>query len=173
MSTQKTRVGFSRAKGVTGLLSRAIMFFTKAPCSHVWLLYFDEDFGCDMVMEAHTEWRLIPYLAFKRKNHIILVYTPKQPIDHGLRLGGSLLGTRYDYAGMLGNLVVIVGEWFRRKWRNPFRSRRSVFCSEGVARAMIAAGYPGLPGSVHEVRPEMILKLFQLDGSKEWQPEST
>jgi hypothetical protein len=168
LAASNVRIGFSYAKGLSGLLSRTIMMFTKAPCSHAWLVYWDQDFQRDMVMEAHTEWRLIPFADFAKQNHIVAVYEPKQSIDVGLRLGGRLLGSRYDVEGLLGNLVVIVGEWLKRKWRNPIRSRRMVFCSEGVARIMQAADYPGTPKDPNSVRPEHLLALLASDGSKEW-----
>jgi len=168
MSTPQVRVGFSNARGVLGLFSRAIRTVTGGKVSHVWLLYYDADFGCDMVMEASTEWRLIPFAYFKQRNSVVRIFAPRIDIDHGLHVGANYLGSRYDAAGMLGNLVPIIGSWLRRKWANPFRSNRTVFCSEGVARVLLAAGYPGLVGSVHEIRPEMLLDLFEHDGSAVW-----
>lgn len=160
-----TRVGFSYGKGAW--LSKLIRLFTRAPCSHTWLLYWDVDFACDMVMEAHYEWRLIPYDVFERQNHIVAVFEPCQSIDAGLREGGRLLGSRYDVGGLFGNLVVLLGEVLRRRWANPFRSQRTVFCSEGVARVLVAAHYPGSETfDLHAVRPEHILNLLSQDGSR-------
>jgi hypothetical protein len=167
MTDTRTRIGFSYGKGLGGLFSRVIMAITGAPCSHTWLLYYDADFESEMVMEAHTEWRLIPFDDFKKKNHIVEIREPIKNIDKGLVLGGRLLGSYYDVGGLLGNFFVIVGEWIQRKWKNPFRSSRMVFCSEGVARVMKYAGYHGLD-SPNEVRPEHILALLRTDGSKVW-----
>ena len=169
MSNEGTRIGFSYGNGLPGLFSKLIMFFTHAPCSHVWLLYWDHDFDAEMVMEAHTTWRLVPFDDFKKKNFIVKIFVPKTSIDAGLKLGGRLLGSRYDVEGLVGNLIVIVGEWFNRKWHNPFRSARMVFCSEGVLRVMRAAAYAGVGSfNVNEVRPEHILNVLETDGSKEW-----
>lgn len=159
---EDTRVGFSTAKGVGGVLSRLVMLFTGDRYSHVWLLYYDHAFGCDMVMEASTTWRLIPLRDFAKHNNIVAIYRPSQSIDEGLREGGRLLGSRYDVEGLLGNVVVVVGEWLRRRWRNPFRSSRQVFCSEGVLRVLQASGYPGAHRlDVDEVRPGQIEALLQ------------
>lgn len=159
---EDTRIGFSTAKGLGGLLSRLIMLFTGDRYSHVWLLYYDHAFGEDMVMEAHTTWRLIPLRDFERKNNVIAVYRPRTSVDDGLRYGGRLLGTRYDTEGLIGNVVVVVGGWLKRRWRNPFRSSRQVFCSEGVLRVLQAARFPGAAAlDPHQVQPGEVERLLR------------
>lgn len=167
-SAPRTRVGFSYARGLAGITSRLIRLVSKSRASHAWLLYYDNDFGCDMVMEAHLEWRLIPFRSFCKHNKIVAVYTPMQVIDRGLRVGGTLLGSSYDVFGLFGMAFVEFGRRIKRRIRNPFRSRRSVFCTEGVARVLRAAGYPGTPADPESVDPEDLLNLFERDGSKLW-----
>jgi hypothetical protein len=144
---------------------------TRGRCSHAWLLYYDQDFECDMVMEAHTEWRLVPFDVFMRKNTIVRIFVPRQSIDGGLKLGGHFLGTRYDVEGaFVGLFLVELFKRFGRKLRNPFRSRRSWFCSEGVVQVLRSARYPGADKlSPSDTTPEDLLKFFERDVSREWQ----
>lgn len=137
------RVGFStRTKSI---FSRLIRWFTGSSVSHAWLVYDDAFFGEDMVIEAtEVGFRLIPLANFKAEgNDVVAVVEPKSPLDVGLRAARTWIGESYDFGGLLGASVVILGRWLKRKWRNPLDSPRSMFCSEAVVMVLQASSYPG------------------------------
>jgi len=135
------RIGFSTTKK---WLSRLIRWFTKAPVSHSWILYFDVDFAQEMVLEATLEGvRIIPYEVFKQHNIIVKTFIPEIPLKQGFAKVGEKLGTLYDFAGLLGMLWVLLGRWFKRKFRNPWDNPQALFCSEFVAQVLRWSYYPG------------------------------
>lgn len=162
----RTRIGFSTPKSWNPL-SAIVRWFTGSRASHAWFLYWDDDFQMDMVLEAHEMGlRLLPFAAFERKNNIVKIVQPRYDIETGLVEMGKLLGTMYDFAGLVGMVVVLVGRSFKRRWKNPFRSPATVFCSEGVARAMLATpGYNGLPWDPETVDPETLIRFFETEES--------
>lgn len=168
MTSLNTRIGFSRAKGLWGLVSRAIMFFTKAKASHTWLMYYSTELKRDMVLDAHqTGFRAVSYALFKEKNHIIEVYEPRVNIDAAVPKAAEWLGTPYDFQGLFGGLVVKVGQWLKRKWRNPARSVNVVYCSESVIRGCAEVPYPGMEVlDPNDADPWELRNLLANDGSK-------
>lgn len=136
-------VGFSTHSG--NVVSRLIRWMTGSKASHTWLLVDDALFGTEMVMEAtEVGFRFITYSRFKAEgNDIVTVVTPAFPLKPGMRQAAMWLGERYDFGGLLGSAVVLLGRWLRRKWKNPLGSSKAMFCSEAVVRVMQAAGYPG------------------------------
>lgn len=156
----RTRIGFSTTNNP---LSRIIRRFTGSECSHVWFVYFDEDFQQDMVMEAHWTYQLIPLKTFARKNKIVDIITPKYPIDDAVKSSVEWLGTAYDVSGLLGMSWVLLGRKLRHLWKNPFRSARNVYCSEAVTRGLLAAHYPLLNRGVdpEAVSPSDLITWFR------------
>ena len=75
------RIGFSTTNH---LLSKIIKKITNSKCSHVWFLYYDENFKCDMVMEAHFTYQVIPFEMFKKNNKIIEIVVPKHLIESSI-----------------------------------------------------------------------------------------
>lgn len=136
------KVGFSTCK--RNVLSRIIRWFTRSQASHAWLLVEGSFLGMDMVMEA-TEggFRLTSYETFRKGHDIVKIVEPSFPLDEGARKAAAWLGESYDYLGLVGSAVVILGRWLRRKWRNPLDAPRSMFCSEAVVFVLQADGYPG------------------------------
>ncbi len=136
--------------------------FTGSKASHAFFVYHDKDFDMDMVMEAHElGFRLTPYDHFKRHNKLVALVTPLQPIDAGLKLiAQRYLGSMYDYAGLIGMAIVMFGRFLKRKWKNPWRGSRYVYCSESVILAMKASpGYEGLDLDSDE-DPQDLLNWF-------------
>ena len=128
----------------TNLISRIIRWFTDSPVSHCSLLYFDVDFGQEMVLESTLEGvRIIPYEVFKQHNNIVRVFIPETPLKQGFAKVGEKLGTFYDFAGLLGMLWVLLGRWFKRKFKNPWDNPQALFCSEFVAQVLRWSYYPG------------------------------
>jgi hypothetical protein len=157
----QTRIGFSTPKKFNPV-SWLVRKLTKSRASHAFFIYRDEDWDADMVMEAHeVGFRLVPLDKFEKKNNIIKVVTPKYPIEVGTKeVALRYVGSRYDFEGLIGMFVVVVGGWFKRRWQNPFRSATNVFCSEAVVRAMM--GSPGYATELDpEISPEALLVYFE------------
>lgn len=162
------KVGFSTHGN--NIVSRLIRWLTKSKASHAWLLVEDPFFGLEMVMEAtETGFRLIPLANFKAEgNNIVALLEPSSPLDEGVKQAGKWLGEHYDFAGLFGASVVILGRWLRRKWRNPFGSPKSMFCSEAVVRVMQASKFPGAEGLDPEATtPQDLLDFFVAAGLAE------
>lgn len=138
-----TYIGFSTPRRFNPV-SWLVRKFTGSRCSHTWFLYHDKDWGFDVVLEAHElGFRVIPFKRFKRANVIISIFTPvAESLDPGVSLvARRFLGTAYDFGGLVGMAVVLLGQWLKFKWRNPFNSR-GVFCSEAAVIALQHAGFP-------------------------------
>lgn len=157
-----TRIGFSTPKHFNPV-SWLVRKFTGSKVSHAFFIYHDRDFDIEMVMEAHElGFRLIPYEHFERHNEMVKVVTPKNPIDVGLQLiAQRYLGTMYDYPSLLGMFIVILGRFIHRKWMNPFRGAKYVYCSEAVILAMRASpGYETLDLD-SENDPQVLMTYFE------------
>jgi hypothetical protein len=166
-------VGFSTAKGPGGLVSRLICWLVQSPASHVWLLYYDELLASWLVLEAHeTGYRIVPFPFFKRKNNIVCILRPSHSLLVGLPESAQWLGSHYDFAGLFGMIVVVLGRILKRTWRNPFRSSRAQFCSEAVTRILHAAKYPGATVLHPDDCDPRQLFYFLKRTSEEWQPEA-
>jgi len=140
------RVGFSTPKSFNPV-SWLVRKFTGSRASHAFFVYHDADWDMDVVLEAHELGiRLLPLAHFERTNRVVKLVTPKYPIDAGLAMvARSYLGSTYDFLGLVGMAVVMVGRFLKRKWSNPFRGSKSVYCSESVILAMLASpGYEKL-----------------------------
>ncbi len=157
-----TRVGFSTPKSFNPV-SWLVRQFTKSQCSHAWFLYTDKDFDMEMVMEAHElGFRLVPFEHFIKKNRVVAVFTPQHSIDEGLKhVATRYLGTMYDYTGLIGMVVVKVGQWLKKKWKNPFRGANNVFCSEAVVISMRwSEGYAQWDQDPDSEDPQALMDYF-------------
>lgn len=159
---EPVRVGFSTPKSFNPL-SWLVRKFTNSRASHAFFVYRDLDWNMDVVLEAHELGiRLLPLDAFERANVIVKMVTPKNPIEVGLRMvAHSYLGSMYDFAGLVGMAVVMLGRFLKRKWKNPFRGSKSVYCSEAVVLALLASpGYETVPLDP-DSSPEDLLTFFE------------
>ena len=135
----KAFVGFSTPKAFNPV-SWLVRKITKSRCSHAWVVYRDELFDRDMVMEAHElGFRTITFEHFSAKNDVVLMVPVDVDVTPGLRILSTHLGEMYDYAGLFGMSFVLLGQRFKRllkKWhkriRNPWASAKLMFCSESV-----------------------------------------
>lgn len=124
-------------------VSWCIRKMTKSRVSHCSVAFFDETLDRIMVLEATKDgFRVVTDDAFEEKNHVLYSVQPYHSLKDGLRAAVRWLGTHYDYAGLLGMSVVLLGRALKRRWRNPFRSSRQQFCSEAVVRVLQASKYP-------------------------------
>jgi hypothetical protein len=156
------QVGFSYRRG--NLVSWLIRKITRSRVSHVWLAIMDPHFGSTiLVMEAEfTGWQMVDLTQFLKKNTIVSLIQPKVSLATGLQLSAKWLGEPYNFEGLLGAFIVVVGQWLKRKWKNPWESPKSVFCSEAIVRILQASNYPGAqnldPGSAS---PGQILTFLE------------
>lgn len=156
------RVGFSTPRAFNPV-SWLVKTFTGSRASHAFFVYFDEAFDMEVVLEAHELGiRLLPLKHFERTNRIVKLVAPAHPIDAGLRkVGQRYLGSAYDFAGLVGMAVVMFGRWLKRRWKNPFRGSKSVYCSEAVILALKSSpGYETFPLS-SESSPQDLLTYFE------------
>ncbi len=165
MSAEKiVRVGFSTPRAFNPV-SWLVRKFTGSRASHAFFVYFDATFEMEVVLEAHElGFRVMPRAHFERYNRVVKLVAPRHAIDAGLRrVGQRYLGSMYDFAGLLGMTVVMIGRWLKRKWKNPFRGSKAVYCSESVILAMKASpGYEGLKLPT-ESSPQDLLDYFERD----------
>lgn len=162
---EPTRVGFSTTNA---LLSRLIRRLTGSKVSHAFLVYRDVDFEREMVMEAvGAGFRIVPLDKFRRHNEVVAIFTPRHPIDEGLRSAVDWLGESYDAGGLVGMALLLVARWLRLRLRrrNLLASSRSLFCSEAVARACRASRYPGFPLDPETTTPEDLFGFFAAEAS--------
>lgn len=156
------RIGFSTPRFFNPV-SWAVRTLTGSRASHAFFVYFDKDWGMDCVLEAHeVGFRVVPFEHFRRNNRIVKLVTPQHSIEAGLRdVANHYLGSMYDFAGLIGMAVVMLGRWLKLKWRSPFRGARNVFCSEAVILAMKASpGYENLPLD-SDSSPQDLLNYFE------------
>lgn len=158
-----THIGFSTPKTFNPV-SWLVRTVTGSKVSHAFFVYDDVDFGMQMVMEAHElGFRLTPFEHFKKKNKLVALFTPVKPIDIGLKfVAQRYLGTMYDYGGLIGETVVMLGRWLKRKWKNPLRGSKNVFCSEAVCIAMQKSpGYEDFQEDPDSVDPQTLMLYFE------------
>lgn len=148
-------------------VSRVIRWFTRAKCSHAFLLIEGTELG-DLVLEA--EWcglKLSTRQALTSgTTHIVDTIEPPPamvgPVNAALYQTLSKdLDIPYDYTGLLGMAWVAVGRWLGKKWSNPLRSARSMFCSDAIVALILQpAGWPGAQAlDAQSIDPES-LRLF-------------
>jgi len=135
-------IGFSTSNH---LLSKAIRKLTASRVSHAFLIFDDTALGGRLIAEASLGgFRLVTAEHFARDNVIVQEIAPQIPLERGLHDAYDWLGVkRYNYLGLLGNLLVLLGRRLRRSWHNPFHGHKSLFCSEAIVRILQESKYPG------------------------------
>ena len=138
------RVGFSTS---SWWVSRLIRWATKSTVSHAFLLLDGPDghplFG-DLVLEAEwCGWALSSLATLKRgTTHVVTLVEPAIPLGPAVHDAAGWLSEKYNYEGLLGEALVSLGRRLGKRWRNPLRNSRSMFCSEAICYVFIAANYP-------------------------------
>jgi hypothetical protein len=158
----KISIGFSTPKKFNPV-SWLVRKMTGSQVSHAWFLYWDDEFGMNMVMEAHElGFRILPFEAFAKKNKVVKIARLEHDITVGMtQVANEYLGTMYDYLGLVGMFFVIVGRLFGKKLKNPFAGKQRVFCSEGVVRAMkLSPGYEDLDIDPDTEGPQELMELL-------------
>lgn len=134
------RIGFSTS---ASWISGVIRTVTSSKASHAFILYWDQDFQTHMVLEAARDgFRLVTFERFLMHNTVVELIDVQSTLNQGLAHVSSWVGSRYDTLGLFGMVWVVLGKWLKRRWKNPFGSSRSMFCSEAIVRALRADGFP-------------------------------
>lgn len=157
-----TRIGFSTSK--TSWISRIIRWFTRSTVSHCFIVYWDDEWKRDMVMESEGGLGgCVRIVKFNPDSaNIVKLIAPKHDIEVGMNKMVDRLGEIYDYGGLFGMAWVEIGRWLKKKWSNPLHSSKAMFCSELVAQVLLDSNYPGASQFVpSETDPEMLLRFFQ------------
>lgn len=120
-------------------LSRTIRTLTRSKVSHCCVCIDFQGERC--VIEADWSGVVVtPLKKFKEESVVECEFFP------GVDLPGSAvesLGVPYDYLGLLGFVVVLMGRMLGKKWKNPSSGPSRVFCSESVVRILADASFPG------------------------------
>jgi hypothetical protein len=132
-------VGFSASDS---WLSRLIRWMTGSEVSHAFVGF--DWLDTEWVLEAdRVGVRVIPFDQFAAENHIVDMIPVADSLD-AIRPALLKLGRRYDYGGLFGSVIVLVGRWLRLKWHNPLQNGRALFCSELVVEDVLKPmGWPG------------------------------
>jgi len=121
------------------LVGRAIRWFTASPVSHVALCA--EFAGVRVLVHATVGGvQVTRRSTFLRKHRIVAEFYPKHPNALSLREAVDRIGERYDYAGLFGFLVVLLGRRLGKRIANPLASSHATVCSELVVRAALRSG---------------------------------
>ncbi|HEX9189036.1 MAG TPA: hypothetical protein VGB87_18300, partial [Vicinamibacteria bacterium] len=112
-------------------------------------------------------FRVVPFDKFRRHNHVVAVFTPRHPIDAGLRAAVDWLGESYDARGLVGMAFLLAARWLklRIRRRNFLARTRALFCSEAVARACRASGYPGFRLDPEATSPQDLFAFFEAEAA--------
>ncbi len=163
---EPVRIGFSTTDA---FLSRLIRRMTGSQVSHAFLVYRDVDFERVMVMEAvGAGFRIVPLDKFEKHNRVVAIVTPRHSIDEGLKAAVDWLGEAYDKGGLVGMGLLLLLRTLRlrvRRARNLLANRRTLFCSEAVARACRESRYPGFHLHPETTTPQDLFAFFEAEGA--------
>lgn len=122
-------------------LSRIIRWFTKSQVSHCFIIF--RMFGKDWILESGAKGVVV--LPMSKLGGVMkaAVAIPELAPDDLGKVMENDLGDNYDYGGLFGMAVHIIGRWFKTKWRNPWNDSRAMFCSEFVVQALQQCKFQG------------------------------
>jgi hypothetical protein len=130
------RIGFSTSDA---WISKVIRWWTRAPVSHVFLIYHSNCLGQDMVLDvAFSGFRVLPLELFSRQNTVLHIIEPEVDLTPGMRVVARWLGKPYDWRAF-----VAFNRWFKAFRANPSENPKSIICTEAVIHALRISGYPG------------------------------
>jgi hypothetical protein len=139
-------IGFATAAGE---VSKIIRDATESPVSHVYIVFDGDDpLLPDVVFEANKgSFRMGTRALIVRQGAIIVSEIPVDvPIPAAMAWCKRMFGTPYSYSGLFGEAWVQLGRLFRQRWRNPFASPHTMFCSEAATYMLSACGYARVAG---------------------------
>lgn len=164
-SVHNVTIGFSTTDKI---MSAAIRWITRSPCSHAWLAFNDRVLGLRLVMQAEAwGFEVRPWLRWQTENKLVAEFRPTGPtLDPSLKWIATYLGSRYDYRAAF---LVGLWRWLGRGLRGKFNDPTKLMCSEGVIRFLQHAGY----AAVADFDPEttsparLMRRCFQFAGEFE------
>lgn len=174
MTDTTVYIGFSTPNWFNPV-SWVVRKFTGSSVSHTWTMYFDDDLGIYVVLEAHElGFRIVPFERFEKYNKIVTLIDPVWPFHDlqnqnkdGLFFLAKLLGSMYDFPGLFGSAFVVLGKWLRLKWHNPFKGPRLMFCSEANTRALQVIKYPGADSLIpDDTSPQDLMEFLLMGNAK-------
>ena len=156
-------VGFSTTRKWQ---SAVIRWITRAPASHAWISFWDETLRQRLVLEAETVgYRAILWDRWVRKNKLVKAFEAADDgLDmlEGVRWAATHLSDRYDYRSAA---VVAFAKLFRRRIRSPWRSAKSLMCSEAVAKALVKGGFVFDQGiDLETISPGDLMRIVEESG---------
>ena len=112
-------------------------WLTGAAASRVLLLYYDEDFDTECVLELVAGGgRIATFESFKKQNQIVKIWTPAKSLHEGLVGMVAFLEERLSWRARMRR-------WLGYRWAQPWTSFSHALCSEAVVRVLVGASYPG------------------------------
>jgi len=155
------RIAYSRGSGP---LSWVIRYLTGSPVNHA--LFLVEESGVELVVGADWNGLVVQTRArWEARGNVVLAVPPlARPLDDGIPALLGMLDEPYDYGGLLGMPVVLLGRRLHRSWRNRLHSPRALFCSEAAATLLRDVGYPGAEQLDPSVVDPGYLMRWQLGG---------
>lgn len=156
----KLMIGFTAGDNWIG---KAIRFFTRQEASHAFMAWDDPNLG-RMVMEAAFDgFHIRPWDVALKGTRIVALIEPKgKGADKLLGACARWLGEPYDYPGLLGMTVTMIGRWFKQNWRNPAGGSKPMYCSEAIATGLQEVKYPGAEKLIpSETTPQDLLDFLR------------
>ncbi len=153
-------ISFGFSTSARSPISALIRWITRSQCSHAWILLTNEHsyLGEAWVVEAAAHGvHPVPFSVWEKKNKIVEVLSLPGGLDgeKGLHWAKKQIGKRYDHLGLLMNVWLELGAWFRRTWKNPLQTSSALFCSELCVRFLQKEGYePALDLDPEGTSPE-------------------
>ena len=149
-------VGFSTTDSI---VSKIIRWFTKSEVSHAFFVI--DLLGRAWVLESGFHGvTLSPAEKFTAKNTIKYLAQVHELDEPDVATVMNDLGENYDFGGLFGSAFVVIGRWFKQKWRNPWADPKAMFCSEFVVKSLQECGFPGADQLVPQDTTPQDLKDF-------------
>jgi len=151
---EDVRIVFTASRTWFGKLIRKI---TKSKVSHVFveIPVWGQRFAVESTVSGT---RIVP--AHKARHYIHSEFQCSFPVRPGLLAIGEKLGSPYDWAGtfFLG-ILIIVGQWFKMKWKKLCWNTKSLKCSELVAFFLQSVGVIRKEANIEITTPDDLLLL--------------
>lgn len=159
----KIQIGFSRS---SGLISSLIAWATRSQVSHAFVV-IDHNVLGPLVFQSNSRGPTLTTLAeFKSQHTIVDMVDPVIDLTDALTICiNNTIGESYDYTGVLGMAIVLIGRWLHTQWKNIFHDKNHQFCSELIVWLLQLANYPGADKLIaDETTPEDLLEFLKPSG---------
>lgn len=156
------KIGFSTSNG---LISRLIRKITGGETSHCFIVFTMEGSHYDptLVFESGNKGpAFVDFGEFIKSNRIIDLFDSKVDLIDPIEKYSKQLSKDYDFAGLVGGVVVQIGRALGKTWRNPFNTK-NLTCVELTLGILVDAKYPGIEqfSDYAVVTPQDLLDFFR------------